>query len=92
MTLIGQLAAQASANYALFAILLVKLAPSLIGFLLDSAQMVFAAVTIGSDGNFVASAADILGVYIGFTVLLGLLISLPTRTQHQISYSFGTLT
>ena len=51
--------------------------------------MIFAAVVIGTDGQFVPTASEILGVYIGFTVLLGLLMILPTRTQHQISYSFG---
>ncbi|KAL5514455.1 hypothetical protein ACEPAG_2543 [Sanghuangporus baumii] len=47
-------------------------------------QMIYAAVTIGRDGTFVASTGQILGLYVGITVALGFLNSLPTKWLHRI--------
>ncbi|KAH8116138.1 amino acid/polyamine transporter I [Phellopilus nigrolimitatus] len=48
-------------------------------------QMIYAAVTIGTDGTFVASTGQILGLYVGLTVALGILNSLPTKWLHRIT-------
>ncbi|KAL5476691.1 TPO5_3 [Sanghuangporus weigelae] len=47
-------------------------------------QMIYAAVTISTDGTFVASTGQILGLYVGITVALGFLNSLPTKWLHRI--------
>jgi len=47
--------------------------------------MVFAAVTIGSEGAFVASTGQILGLYVGINVLLGILNCMPTVFLHKLS-------
>lgn len=52
--------------------------------------MIFAAVTIGSDGAFVASTGQVLGLYVGLTVALGILNSLPTKSLHRITSVYGT--
>ncbi|KZT40899.1 amino acid transporter [Sistotremastrum suecicum HHB10207 ss-3] len=57
--------------------------PSSVAFAL--AQMIFAAVTIGTDGAFVASKGQLLGLYVGINVALGLLNSLPTKVLHRVS-------
>jgi len=49
------------------------------------AEMIFAAVTIGSGGIFVASTGQILGLYVGLNILLGMLNSLPTAYLHKMS-------
>lgn len=51
--------------------------------------MVYAAVTISSEGSFVASTGQVLGLYVGFTVALGILNSLPTRWLHRITTFYG---
>lgn len=52
--------------------------------------MIFAAVTISTDGVFVASTGQVLGLYVGLTVALGFLNSLPTKSLHQITSIYGT--
>lgn len=52
--------------------------------------MIYAAVTIGTDGAFVASTGQILGLYVGLTVALGVLNSLPTKWLHRITTFYGT--
>lgn len=92
MTVIGQLATPASVTFALY---VVDSCPHI--YMLDltntdfRAEMIFAAVTIGTDGRFVASNHQILGLYVGLTVALGILNSLPTRTLHKITSLYGTL-
>ncbi|EPQ52255.1 APC amino acid permease [Gloeophyllum trabeum ATCC 11539] len=48
-------------------------------------QMIFAAVTIGTDGTFTASTGQVLGLYVGLNFALGILNSLPTKTLHRIA-------
>jgi len=60
--------------------------PSSVNFAL--AQMIFAAVTIGSDGTFIASTGQVIGLYVGINVLLGMVNSLPTRMLHRISSGY----
>ncbi|KAI5120886.1 hypothetical protein M0805_002986 [Coniferiporia weirii] len=48
-------------------------------------QMIFAAVTIGTDGVFIASTGQVLGLYVGLTVALGILNSLPTKWLHKVT-------
>jgi len=47
--------------------------------------MIFAAVTIGTDGVFVATTGQVLGLYVGLNVALGFLNSLPTKALHRIT-------
>lgn len=70
VTVVGQLAAPSSVNFAL-------------------AQMIFAAVTIGTDGSFVASTGQLLGLYMGINVVLGIVNSLPTKMLHRITMLYG---
>ena len=72
MTIVGQLAAASSVNFAL-------------------TQMIYAAVTIGSEGRFIASTRQILGLYLGINIALGILNSLPTKALHRISTTFGRI-
>ena len=51
--------------------------------------MIFAAVTIGTDGSFVATKGQILGLYVGLTVAIGILNSLPTKYLHRITSLYG---
>ncbi|THH08402.1 hypothetical protein EW145_g2730 [Phellinidium pouzarii] len=51
-------------------------------------QMIFAAATIGTDGTFVASTGQILGLYVGLTVFIGILNSLPTKSLHRLISAF----
>ena len=53
--------------------------------------MMFAGATIGTDGAFVASTGQILGLYVGLTVALGVLNSLPTKWLHRIATCYGRL-
>ncbi|KAH8116136.1 amino acid permease-domain-containing protein [Phellopilus nigrolimitatus] len=53
-------------------------------------QMIFAAVTIGTDGRFTASTGQTLGVYIGVTVALGILNSMPMKLLHRVSFLYST--
>ncbi|KAL5498787.1 TPO5_1 [Sanghuangporus vaninii] len=52
-------------------------------------EMIFAAVTIATDGRFTASVGQILGVYVAVNVVFGILNSLPSRIGHRISYVYG---
>lgn len=54
-------------------------------------QMIFAAVTIGSNGSFIASTGQILAVYISLTVAIGILNSMPTKFLHKLSFAYGEL-
>lgn len=54
-------------------------------------QMIFAAVTIGSNGSFIASTGQILAVYISLTVAIGILNSMPTKLLHKLSFAYGEL-
>ena len=56
-----------------------------------SSQMIYAAVTISTDGTFVASTGQILGLYVGVTVAIGILNSLPTKWLHRIIKFYGAL-
>ncbi|KAF8512146.1 amino acid/polyamine transporter I [Hysterangium stoloniferum] len=49
------------------------------------AQMIFAAVTIGSGGAFTASTGQLLGLYVGITSTFGIVCILPTTFLHRIS-------
>ncbi|KZS91121.1 amino acid permease [Sistotremastrum niveocremeum HHB9708] len=60
--------------------------PSSVNFAL--AQMIFAAVTIATDGTFVASTGQILGLYVGLNVGIGIVNSLPTKALHRIATSY----
>lgn len=51
--------------------------------------MIFAAVTIGTDGNFIASTGQVLGLYVGLTIAIGVLNSLPTKSLHKITSIYG---
>ncbi|KAI5120887.1 hypothetical protein M0805_002987 [Coniferiporia weirii] len=51
-------------------------------------EMIFAAVTIGTDGRFIASVKEIYGVYVGLTIVIGVLNSMPTKVLHNISFSY----
>ena len=51
--------------------------------------MIFAAVTIGTDGAFVATKGQILGLYVGLTVAIGVLNSIPTKYLHRITSTYG---
>lgn len=55
--------------------------------------MIFAAVTISTDGAFVASTGQVLGLYIGLAVAIGIFNSLPTILMHHVSkaYCYSTL-
>ena len=53
--------------------------------------MIFAAVTIGTDGAFVASTGQVLGLYVGLTVAIGVLNTLPTKSLHYITSIYGIL-
>lgn len=53
--------------------------------------MIFAAVTIGSNGSFIASTGQILAVYISLTVAIGILNSMPTKLLHKLSFAYGEL-
>ncbi|TFK49035.1 APC amino acid permease [Heliocybe sulcata] len=48
-------------------------------------QMIFAAVTISTDGAFVASTGQVLGLYVGLNFAIGILNSLPTKALHRMS-------
>ncbi|KZS91098.1 amino acid permease [Sistotremastrum niveocremeum HHB9708] len=61
-------------------------APAGVNFALS--QMIFAAVTIATDGSFVASTGQILGLYVGLNVATGLINSLPTKALHRLSMSY----
>lgn len=54
-------------------------------------QMIFAAVTIGSNGSFITSTGQILAVYISLTVAIGILNSMPTKLLHKLSFAYGEL-
>ncbi|THH08403.1 hypothetical protein EW145_g2731 [Phellinidium pouzarii] len=51
-------------------------------------QMIFSAATIATDGNFVASSRQILGLYVGLIVALGMTNSLPTKYLHKLYTSY----
>lgn len=53
--------------------------------------MIFSAFTIATDGVFVATSGQILGLYVGLIVLLGFLNSLPTRLLHKIYSLYGMI-
>ena len=59
--------------------------------MMDRSEMIFAAVTIATDGTFTASIGQILGVYVAVNVAFGILNSLPSRIGHRISYLYGAL-
>ncbi|KIJ23281.1 hypothetical protein M422DRAFT_74895 [Sphaerobolus stellatus SS14] len=48
-------------------------------------QMIFAAVTIGSNGTFIASTGQVLGLYLGLNVVIGILNSLPTAYLNKMT-------
>ncbi|TDL24584.1 hypothetical protein BD410DRAFT_801917 [Rickenella mellea] len=51
-------------------------------------QMVFGAVTISTDGAFIASKGQTLGLYVGLTVGLGIFNTLPTKFLHRITFFY----
>ncbi|KDQ58795.1 hypothetical protein JAAARDRAFT_193315 [Jaapia argillacea MUCL 33604] len=51
-------------------------------------QMIFAAATIASDGTFIASTGQILGLYVGLNVAIGILNSMPTRFIHKLTHFY----
>lgn len=51
--------------------------------------MIFAAVTIGSNGSFVATPQQTFGLYAGVNVLIGVINSSPTAFLHRISMGYG---
>ena len=53
--------------------------------------MIFAAVTIGSNGTFAASTGQILAVYVSLTVSIGILNSMPSKFLHRVSFAYGEL-
>ncbi|GJJ09906.1 hypothetical protein Clacol_004130 [Clathrus columnatus] len=52
------------------------------------AEMILAAVTIGSNGSFVATPQQTYGLYAGINVLIGAINSLPTSFLHKISMGY----
>ena len=56
----------------------------------SSSQMIFAAATIGTHGEFVATTGQTLGLYITLVILLGVFNSLPSKVLHKITRIYGT--
>jgi len=53
--------------------------------------MILAAVTIASDGAFEPSIGQLLGLYVGLTIALGIMNSLPTKALHRITSHYSMM-
>ncbi|KAF8523466.1 amino acid/polyamine transporter I [Hysterangium stoloniferum] len=56
-------------------------------------QMIYATVTLGTNGSFVPSKGQTVGLFVGLNILLGIMSSFPTVFQNRIAstYLFATL-
>ncbi|KAF8522492.1 amino acid/polyamine transporter I [Hysterangium stoloniferum] len=52
-------------------------------------QMIYATVTIGTNGSFVPSKGQTMGLFVGLNILVGIFSTFPTLFQHRIASIYG---